>query len=173
MKGEAMPTQSINLDLAAVPVREVRINSVTSYQGTAKDLISCTRQGPVRDGSRSFSQCLGCSTTKAACMTVLIQDGAVISHGPVGCSSCLSGYDFTYRVNAPLRGVKTPRRDIYIRPTSRRLTPSMGEGQSLLAQFGRSTSARVIHMRFLYSLPALRPSSETMWRAYAMRPSKK
>ena len=109
-----MAEQSINLDLDAVPVREVRINSVTSYQGTAKGLLECAQKGPVRDGSRSFSQCLGCSTTKAACMTVLIQDAAVISHGPVGCSSCLSGYDFTYRVNAPLRGVKQPTtRHIY------------------------------------------------------------
>lgn len=103
-----MPKQSINLGLDAVPVREVRINSVTGYQGTAAGLEECVRNGPVHDARRTFSQCLGCSTTKAACMTVLIQDGAVISHGPVGCSSCLSGFDFTYRVNAPLRGVEHP-----------------------------------------------------------------
>jgi nitrogenase molybdenum-iron protein alpha chain len=41
-------------------------------------------------------------------MTVLIQDAAVISHGPVGCSSCLHEFAFTYRVNACLRDVPNP-----------------------------------------------------------------
>ncbi|WP_303864827.1 hypothetical protein [Alkalibaculum bacchi] len=39
-----MAEQSINLDLDAVPVREVRINSVTSYQGTAKGLLECAQK---------------------------------------------------------------------------------------------------------------------------------
>jgi nitrogenase molybdenum-iron protein alpha chain len=43
-------------------------------------------------------------------MTILIQDGAVVSHGPVGCASCLHEFAFTYRVNSPLRGVESPAR---------------------------------------------------------------
>jgi nitrogenase molybdenum-iron protein alpha chain len=47
-------------------------------------------------------------------MTILVQDGAVISHGPVGCSSCYHEFAFTYRVNSPLRGVERPtQRKIY------------------------------------------------------------
>jgi nitrogenase molybdenum-iron protein alpha chain len=47
-------------------------------------------------------------------MTILIQDGAVISHGPVGCSSCLHDFAFTYRVNSYLRDVpKVTQRKIF------------------------------------------------------------
>lgn len=146
-----MPAQRINLDLAAVPVREVRINSVTSYQGTAEELVGCARRGSVRDGGRSFSQCLGCSTTKAACMTVLIQDGAVISHGPVGCSSCLSGYDFTYRVNAPLRGIDHPTtRRIY--STNLKETDTVYGGGAKLAGTIREVYVRAGHPHAIFVL---------------------
>ncbi|AEV70240.1 nitrogenase component 1 [Acetivibrio clariflavus] len=101
----------INLSLPEVQIREIRINSITGYQGDAKELVEAREFG-LKDKERSFSQCLGCATSKAACMTVLIQDGAVISHGPVGCASCLHEFAFTYRVNYPLRGIErpTPRR---------------------------------------------------------------
>jgi nitrogenase molybdenum-iron protein alpha chain len=98
----------VNLSLPQVQIREIRINSLTGYQGGAKELVTTSACGALKDKSRSFSQCLGCATSKAACMTILIQDGAVISHGPVGCSSCLHEFAFTYRVNSPLRGVETP-----------------------------------------------------------------
>ncbi|GHV11888.1 nitrogenase [Clostridia bacterium] len=99
---------NINLTMPEVSIREVRIGSLTGYQGDASGA-SCAKEK-----NRSFSQCLGCATSKAACMTVLIRDSAVISHGPVGCSSCLHEFAFTYRVNAPLRGVQQPtQRHIY------------------------------------------------------------
>ncbi|NLY92345.1 MAG: nitrogenase [Firmicutes bacterium] len=101
----------INLALPAAAIREIRINSITGYQGDAEELVKAGGCD-LKDKERSFSQCMGCTTSKAACMTILIQDAAVISHGPVGCASCLHEFSFTYRVNAPLRGVKkpTPRR---------------------------------------------------------------
>ncbi len=83
----------VNLSLPAVQIREIRINSITGYQGDAEELVSASQHG-LKDKNRSFSQCLGCATSKAACMTVLIQDGAVISHGPVGCASCLHEFAF-------------------------------------------------------------------------------
>ncbi|HPU62528.1 MAG TPA: nitrogenase component 1 [Mobilitalea sp.] len=102
---------NINLTLPEVQIREIRINSITGYHGDAKELVEAGKSG-LKDKDRSFSQCMGCATSKAACMTILIQDAAVISHGPVGCSSCLHEFAFTYRVNSPLRGIEkpTPRR---------------------------------------------------------------
>ncbi len=101
----------VNLSFPEVQIREIRINSITGYQGDAQELVEASYSG-LKDKERTFSQCLGCATSKAACMTVLIQDAAVISHGPVGCASCLHEFAFTYRVNSPLRGVvkPTPRR---------------------------------------------------------------
>jgi nitrogenase molybdenum-iron protein alpha chain len=103
----------VNLALPAVQIRETRINSITGFQGGAQELVHCSRRG-LKDNARSFTQCVGCATSKAACMTILVQDAAVISHGPVGCSSCYHDFAFTYRVNAPLRGLENPaQRKIY------------------------------------------------------------
>lgn len=103
----------VNLSIPAVQIREIRINSITGYQGSAEGLVNESQCG-LKDKNRSFSQCLGCATSKAACMTILVQDGAVISHGPVGCSSCFHEFAFTYRVNSPLRNVDKPtQRKIY------------------------------------------------------------
>ncbi|MDR2053362.1 MAG: nitrogenase [Treponema sp.] len=98
----------INLRSSSVPVREMRLGSITGYSGTAGDLVGSARQGCLREKNRSFSQCLGCSTSNAACTVVLIQDAAVISHGPVGCAGCLHEFAFTYRVNGVHRDVLSP-----------------------------------------------------------------
>ena len=104
----------INLKTPEVAVREIRLGSVTGFHGDASELVEASRCGSLKDKKRSFSQCLGCSTSNAACMTILIQDAAVISHGPVGCSTCLHEFAFTYRVNSELRNVKNPtQRKIY------------------------------------------------------------
>lgn len=106
--------KTINLSTPEVSVRETRLGSITGFLGDAEELVQCAHGGKMRDIKRSFSQCLGCSTSNAACTAVLIQDAAVISHGPVGCSTCLHEFAFTYRVNAELRGVTHPtQRKIY------------------------------------------------------------
>jgi nitrogenase molybdenum-iron protein alpha chain len=99
-----MPT--VNLQAPTVAVREIRLSTITGYEGNASQLLRQSCSGGLGERSRSFSQCLGCSTSNAACMTVLVQDAVVISHGPVGCSTCLHEFAFTYRVNAPVRGVE-------------------------------------------------------------------
>ncbi|MDR1131363.1 MAG: nitrogenase [Oscillospiraceae bacterium] len=119
----------VNLSLPAVQIREIRINSITGFQGGAAELVSCARRG-IKDNPRSFTQCVGCASSKAACMTILVQDGAVISHGPVGCSSCYHEFAFTYRVNSPLRGVETPtQRKIYSTNLTERDTVYGGNGK--------------------------------------------
>ncbi|MDR1013654.1 MAG: hypothetical protein LBL86_01555 [Coriobacteriales bacterium] len=107
-------TPTVNLKVPAVAVREVRLNTITGFEGSAEALVRESCQGGPSERERSFTQCLGCSTGNAACMVTLEQDGVVISHGPVGCSACLHEFAFTYRVNAPLRGVERPtQRHIY------------------------------------------------------------
>ncbi|MDR2149410.1 MAG: nitrogenase [Spirochaetaceae bacterium] len=132
----------INLRSSSVPVRETRLGSITGYAGTASNLVDCARQGCLKEKKRSFSQCLGCSTSNAACTLVLIQDAAVISHGPVGCSGCLHEFAFTYRVNGVHRAV--------FEPTPRRIfTTDLGEkdtvygGGEKLAQTIRTVFKRV------------------------------
>jgi nitrogenase molybdenum-iron protein alpha chain len=98
----------LNLNTPSAQVREARLGSITGYQGTAGDLVGCARRGELREGERSFSQYLGCSTANAACTVILIQDAAVVSHGPLGCSACFHEFAFTYRVNGHHRGVAQP-----------------------------------------------------------------
>ncbi len=107
-------TSTVNLKTPSVAVREIRLGTITGFRGSAEELVHMSHCGKLRDKKRSFSQCLGCSTANAACTAILIQDAATISHGPVGCSTCLHEFAFTYRVNAPLRGVARPtQRKIY------------------------------------------------------------
>lgn len=98
-----------NLTLPAVEIREIRINSITGFDGEAEKLVGAAHKEGLRDIERSFQQCAGCSFSKAACMTVLIQDAAVIEHGPIGCSTCLHDFNSTYMVNAGLRGISNPK----------------------------------------------------------------
>lgn len=98
-----------NLALPHVQIRELRLNSITGFSGSAKELVKESHCGcGLKDRNRTFSQCLGCMTSNAACAVTLIQDAAVISHGPVGCSTCLHEFNFTYQVNAPNRNVEHP-----------------------------------------------------------------
>ncbi|MDR0804660.1 MAG: nitrogenase, partial [Oscillospiraceae bacterium] len=101
----------VNLDLPQVAVRERRLGSLTGYQGTAADLVTACGGcgGKMKDAARSFSQCLGCSTSQAACTSILINDAALLSHGPVGCSVCLHGFNFTYFADAASHGVSEPK----------------------------------------------------------------
>ena len=137
---------NVNLSLPAVQIREIRINSITGFQGKANELVGQAKCG-LKDRDRSFTQCVGCATSKAACMTILVQDAAVISHGPVGCSSCYHEFAFTYRVNAPIRGVERPtQRKIFSTNLTEKETVYGGSlklAQSIREVFTR-TSPRVI-----------------------------
>jgi nitrogenase molybdenum-iron protein alpha chain len=131
----------VNLKASEVQVREIRLGSITGFSGPASELVGCARKGRLRERARGFSQCLGCSTANAACTVILIQDGAVISHGPVGCSSCFHEFAFTYLVNGAHRGVTEP--------TQRRIfSTNLGEretvygGNQRLAETIREVRAR-------------------------------
>ena len=105
---------NINLNLPAVEVREIRINSIGAFSGDAKDLLTKSHDGSIKDANRKFMQCSGCAVGKAAGLAILIQDAVLIEHGPVGCSSCFHMFDFSYKSDAHLRNVYNPtQRKIY------------------------------------------------------------
>lgn len=96
----------INLKAAEVQVRENRLKSITGFEGTAKELVTKSKDGTLEDKNRSFSQCLGCSTANAACTVALIKDAVVISHGPIGCAGCLHEFSNVYKINGYHRGIE-------------------------------------------------------------------
>lgn len=136
-----MTVEAVNLDLPEVAIREVRLDSITAFSGSADELLSCSRCG-LPDKDRAFSQSLGCSMARAACTVEYIQDAAVISHGPVGCTACLHEGAFTYRVNYDLRGITTPtQRRIFTTNLSE--TDTVYGGQQKLAAAIREVYERV------------------------------
>jgi nitrogenase molybdenum-iron protein alpha chain len=49
----------VNLKESNVHVREIRLGSITGLEGTAGELVRCSRSGKLKDSARSFSQCNG------------------------------------------------------------------------------------------------------------------
>ncbi|MDR3255614.1 MAG: hypothetical protein LBT31_08590 [Synergistaceae bacterium] len=137
-----MNLSTVNLKAAEVQVREHRLGSITGFKGSAAELVNCVRCGDLTDSGRSFSQCMGCSTSNATCAVALIQDSAVISHGPVGCAGCLHEFAFTYRVNGVHRGVKNPKQR-HIFSTNMDENDTVYGGNEKLALTIREAYARV------------------------------
>ncbi len=89
---------TVNLKSPEVQIREVRLGSITGFEGTAGELVKCSRTGKLQDSTRSFSQCMGCSSGNAFCQLSMIKDAAIVNHAPVGCSGDFFGFNFVYRV---------------------------------------------------------------------------
>jgi nitrogenase molybdenum-iron protein alpha chain len=89
---------TINLKEIEVAAREARLGSITGFAGTASELVRSSQAGNLKDCARSFSQCMGCSSGNAFCQLSMIQDAAIINHGPVGCAGDFFTFNFTYRV---------------------------------------------------------------------------
>lgn len=88
----------INLTTPEVQVREIRLGSITSFEGRASDLVACSHAGKLKDGTRSFSQCMGCSSGQAFCQLAMVTDAVIVNHAPIGCMGDAFSFNFVYRV---------------------------------------------------------------------------
>jgi len=88
----------INIKEPKVVIREVRLGSITGFEGTACRLVQCSHSGKLKDSARSFSQCMSCSSLNAFCQLSMITDAAIVNHAPVGCSGDFFTFNFVYRV---------------------------------------------------------------------------
>jgi nitrogenase molybdenum-iron protein alpha chain len=77
----------VNLDLSSAEVRERRLRSVISYNGTAKDLAEKSKTKALSIQERSFGQCSDCSQTCAQVLSYTVRGAAVVEHSPIGCSA--------------------------------------------------------------------------------------
>jgi nitrogenase molybdenum-iron protein alpha chain len=96
---------TIKLTQSSVEIRENRIGSITGFNGTAKELVQCAHAGKLKDSSRKFTQCMGCSAGHAFCQLSMIKDAAIVNHAPIGCAGDFAGFNFTYRVGQMERNV--------------------------------------------------------------------
>jgi nitrogenase molybdenum-iron protein alpha chain len=88
----------VNLKEPNVLIREIRLGSITGFEGTAGELVRCSRSRKLEDNVRSFSQCMGCSSGNAFCQLSMITDAVIVNHAPVGCSGDFFTFNFVYRV---------------------------------------------------------------------------
>lgn len=95
----------VNIRTSEVAIREIRLGSITGFEGTAGQLVKCGNSGSLKDSSRSFSQCMGCSSGNAFCQLAMIQDAAMVNHAPVGCAGDFFGFNFVYRVEQMKRNL--------------------------------------------------------------------
>lgn len=99
-----------------VEIRESRLGSSNGFHGTAKGLCGKHRKNKCCERSRSFSQCLECSSSRALSMLVMIQDVAIINHAPLGCSADFAEFNFTNRAEQIRR--KLPLKNVNLLSTN-------------------------------------------------------
>lgn len=107
---------SINIKSPEVEVRESRLGSSNGFVGTAKELCHKSKKNKFCERSRSFSQCLECSSSRALSMLVMIKDVAVINHAPLGCSADFAEFNFTSRAEQIRR--KLPLKNVNLLSTN-------------------------------------------------------
>ena len=77
----------INLSASSPEIRELRLNSVTSFRGTASELYESSLAGSIKNEISCYGQCSDCQEFCANTLLTFIQDAAVVCHSPIGCYS--------------------------------------------------------------------------------------
>ena len=78
---------SINLSLPSPEIRERRLNTILSYEGSATDLLEKSNRKEIKCLGRLYGQCSDCQEGCATSMASYVRGGAVVSHAPIGCFS--------------------------------------------------------------------------------------
>lgn len=94
----------INLNRAEAQIREKRLKSIVSYNGSANDLCEKSAKGCLSCKEGSFSQCGECSAQRTIIQVSAIRDAAVINHGPVGCAADFANWNKANRAGLASRG---------------------------------------------------------------------
>lgn len=97
-------------ETADFQVRERRLKSILSYEGTAQSLNAGSKTRKLKTGKTPFTQCSDCSQMCAETLSYSIKDAAVIVHSPIGCCSAASATDVALGVVAKTRGIAEEQR---------------------------------------------------------------
>lgn len=100
-------SMSIFQNTAEVEVRERRLHSILSYNGTAQDLNKRSKENALNNKIPYYGQCSDCAEGCAETITYHVVDAAVISHAPLGCSVNVSNHHILGRAVSEARGQKT------------------------------------------------------------------
>lgn len=144
-------------------MRELRLKTITGYEGDAVDLNS---RDDFRNRERSFTQCGSCGADQVMNLLTQIQDAAVVEHGPAGCAGDISFRNGTFRTGNKRMGYAVHNVK-YINTNLDENDTIFGGRPSWSGPSGRLTGD-FSPGRFLSPPPAPRPLSAMMFRASAM-----
>jgi len=131
---------AVDLASAEVAIREARLGAITGYEGTAADLLEAVEKGDLAEKDRAFSQCATCSSVTAICQLAMIQDAAVVNHGPLGCAGDFTNFNFINRSGQSKRGM--PVKNAHLISSNLREEDTIYGGASKLAQAVREAKRR-------------------------------
>jgi len=97
---------AINLNDPAVQLRELRLKTLTGYNGDAQDLLKRSKEGNIDNHERSFTQYGSCSADQVMNLLLQLQDAVVVEHGPAGCSGDIPFRNANFRLGNKLLGLK-------------------------------------------------------------------
>jgi nitrogenase molybdenum-iron protein alpha chain len=87
-------------------VRERRLRSIISYNGTGRDLYDKAKAHCGAGYERSFSQCSSCPQSSASVIMSRAQGAAVIYHAPIGCAEMIMGNAIGVRGSCASRKIR-------------------------------------------------------------------
>jgi nitrogenase molybdenum-iron protein alpha chain len=90
---------------STAPSREERLQTITAYIGSGKDLEQKTNSGCLKLQDRRFSQAAACAEMMPLCNSAMIDGNVVIAHSPVGCSGMLTLINLFNRQGRLMRGL--------------------------------------------------------------------
>ncbi len=118
-----MAKRTINLDMTACENREMRIGSITSWDGSASELVEASNYEQRGKGEKQkgcaggkgrlcqlcelnmpFSQQTMCANAIVGCQIGNITDCILIDHGPIGCSANHARFNLGYKMGLVRRG---------------------------------------------------------------------
>lgn len=99
---------AVNLNISDAESRELRLNSITGYDGTLKDMAEKGCSGCLKNKQRCFSTVsASCNHTHAIDQLAGLDGTVVIDHAPIGCSGAQIGYTVMKNRMGVLPGGKT------------------------------------------------------------------
>lgn len=78
---------AVNILSASPEIRERRLNSITSFKGSASELHEKSKTSSIKPAPSCYGQCSDCQEFCANTLLTFIQDAAVVCHSPIGCYS--------------------------------------------------------------------------------------
>jgi nitrogenase molybdenum-iron protein alpha chain len=88
-----------------VPIREERLNTITAFGGSGKELVSNAKNCCLNQKDRRFSQTAACAEMMPICNSSMLDGNVNIAHSPLGCSAMTHALNLFNKIGRLTRGL--------------------------------------------------------------------